>query len=194
MPNYHHQAASLSGRLRCTLTALTPLFIGGNRLNSELFLTKTVDGRSTPMVLGTTLKGCLRSLAEVVSGSAIPFRCDIDANHGRDMASHGIGIARTLDTVARMFGTLAGEGNQVFAGNILCSDAVLEHADASFIQWTPYKVVVGAPNPKHNAFYPRLTAGNFICIMLAQSPYRQRRSLKREPYALLHRTRSSCLM
>lgn len=152
-PVYHHHVDGLSGKLKCRLTALTPLFIGGNRGTSGVFLLKTVDGRPTPFIPGTSLKGCFRSLVEILSGSAAPFRCKVDNEHRYDRAATGQGLAKQLDTASRMFGTLHGADQTVYAGSVQCSDATFVGA-ATFNQWPAYNVVVGAPDPKHIAFYP----------------------------------------
>ncbi len=143
-PTYHHRISGLSGKLKCRLTALTPLFVGGNKKNGEVFLLKTVDGRDTPFIPGTSLKGRFRSLVEILADSPAPFK------------SPEKGLKKRLDSASRIFGTLHGADGAdgtVYSGSVQCSDAKYVGL-LSFNQWTSYKVVVGKPKPEHTAFYP----------------------------------------
>ena len=56
-----------SGMISCSLENLTPLFIGGNRNFRQNFMTR--NGRC--VIPGASLKGMLRSLAEIVGGGCM---------------------------------------------------------------------------------------------------------------------------
>lgn len=145
-PRYHHASHGLSGRLWCELEALTPFLIGDG---SGEFVRHRRDGQ--PYVPATSLKGALRSLAEVVGNAAVPFANQtVDRQHGLDRASAG----PRLDTVARTFGYLSRDN--VFAGLIRFSDATMESEEETLApsQWPPYDVAVGQPKTTHRAFYP----------------------------------------
>jgi CRISPR/Cas system CSM-associated protein Csm3 (group 7 of RAMP superfamily) len=148
VPHYHHASNGLSGRLRCELEALTPLLIGDG--HGE-FVRHRHDRQ--PYIPATSLKGALRSLAEVVGNAAAPFpNQPTDPWHGLDRARTDTAVGPQFDTVARTFGYLYG-GN-VFAGLIHFSDATMESPETPPSQWPKYKVAVGQPKSSHRAFYP----------------------------------------
>lgn len=142
-PRYHHTSSGLSGRLWCELEALTPLIIGDGR---GQFVRHQHNER--PYIPATSLKGAMRSLAEVVGNAAVPFpKVSVDAQHALAQArknSH-------LDTVARTFGYL--DASHVFAGLIRFSDAEIAQEVMPPHQWRQYEVVVGQPKRSHGAFY-----------------------------------------
>ena len=65
VPHYHHTSSGLSGRLWCELEALTPLIIGDGH---GQFVRHQHNQR--PYIPATSLKGAMRSLAEVVGNAA----------------------------------------------------------------------------------------------------------------------------
>ena len=134
-PNYHHRASGLSGRLHCELTALTPLMIGNGSGRFVHHASRSPQDAS--YIPGTSLKGAIRSLAEVVSHSGDPF----NSKHPD---------ASRLDIVARTFGYL--QGGNVFRGLVRFSDADLVSAPSC--SWQEYEVVAGQPKPTHQSFYP----------------------------------------
>lgn len=70
-----------SGVVSCTLQNLTPLFIGKNRHNSQQFLNRN----NSCVIPGSTLKGMLRSLAEIVGGGC--FVTDRRGQYAREYAA-----------------------------------------------------------------------------------------------------------
>src|SRR5690349_19389993 len=76
-PLYHHRFQGLAGRLHVTLEGLTPLLINDGR-HSFVSSKRT----NKPFIPGTSLKGMVRSLAELVSNSAVPIdRSLVDPDH-----------------------------------------------------------------------------------------------------------------
>ena len=147
-PGYHHRLSGLSGRLWCELEALTPVFIGAGSGTGEFV--RHARTRQ-PYVPATSLKGVLRSLAEIVGNAAVPFpKVRIDERH--QLAKAGARDGSRLDVAARMFGYL--HGGKVFAGLIRFSDAELVGEHPPPHQWAQYEVAVGQPKPAHRAFYP----------------------------------------
>jgi len=157
-PAYHHQLGGLSGILDCTLTALTPLFVAGK---GGLFHQSVRDGRQVPCIPGTSLKGAIRTLAEVISGSAVAHGDGIDDAHAPRRAVTGTGTNYRMDMVSRVFGTLQRDDGGVYAGAVQFSDAVCSDPAASPVRWTEYAIVVGAPKPSHHAFYRDHSARKF---------------------------------
>ena len=143
-PNYHHHFSGLSGRLWCELEALTPLLIGDG---SSKFVGH--GSHRSCYIPGPSLKGALRSLAEVVGNAAGPFQKQAsDISRKQAEAHNGRG---NLDIVARSYGYLAG-GN-VFRGLIRFSDARMISTPISEQQWPMQEIVVGQPKKAHHAFY-----------------------------------------
>ena len=146
-PHYHHRLDGLAGRIRCELEALTPLFVGdGASRQDKRFVRHFHDHQ--PYIPATSLKGAIRSLAEIVGNAAVPFTGrTVDHQHQLTNAQSG----SRLDIVARTFGHL--DGRKGFAGLIRFSDAELA-GDAKPHQWPRYELVVGQPKPSHRSFYP----------------------------------------
>ncbi|MCS7239527.1 MAG: RAMP superfamily CRISPR-associated protein [Thermoguttaceae bacterium] len=157
-PFYHHDFQGLKGFAECVVEALTPLFI------SEATKTGSASGQQStramgfikhprtgkPFIPGTSLKGMIRSLFELLSNSAIPFRQGYaDENHKVDKACQGDMVPIKLDPAARVFGYL--NSGLVFRGLARFSDA---HPVRETKEIGPFKVVVGQPRPEtHKPFY-----------------------------------------
>ena len=154
----HDHFAGLSGQLTCRLTAKTHLFVpgyragtAGRRLQHE-HLRFCRDGQ-TPIVPGTSLKGVLRSVAEAVSGSCFIYD-DLVYEHGTTRYDLPPGYTHCTDVdylcpACRLFGLL-NRGN-VFSGLVAVSDA--RAAAGTFHTETLTLGVLGAPKPRHRAFY-----------------------------------------
>ncbi len=148
-PAYRHCWQYNAGWLECTLTALTPLLIGDGQNQGQFIQSQWTR---KPFIPGTSLKGMLRSLAELVGNACIPFPNGYaDPAHALDQASRGQGQDWQLDIAARIFGYL--RGGQVFAGLVRISDA--HPVNNNLRPLAPTNVVVGRPNPEsHGVFYP----------------------------------------
>ncbi|MCL6502300.1 MAG: hypothetical protein K6T86_06405, partial [Pirellulales bacterium] len=145
-PHYHHRFEGLTGELDCTLTALTPILIGGSKEPGQFIRSKRTN---KPFIPATSLKGLIRSLVEVVGNAAIPFQGGMaDSQHELSCAASRQGPDWRLDVAARMFGYL--NRGDVFAGLVRFSDGVCETEK----RCTPVAVVVGQPRPEnHKPFY-----------------------------------------
>jgi hypothetical protein len=146
-PLYRHRCQGMAGRLTCSLTSLTPFLINDGQ-------GKFIRSRKSnqPFIPATSLKGNIRSLAELIGNAAVPFRndkMDIDSEHRLDRAATGDGVGRQLDVAARTFGYL--DGKKVFAGLIRFSDGILQGREPTPLNCT---VAVGQPKSSHTAFYP----------------------------------------
>ena len=148
VPNYQHTLNGISGRIWCELEALTPLIIGDGR--GEFVRHK---GNPNSYIPSTSLKGVVRSLAEVVGNATVPFPdAQVDDPHQLENARRDIEGVAHFDIVARMFGYL--NGGDVVAGLIHFSDAEISTEVSPPNQWQQYQVAVGQPKPSHGAFYP----------------------------------------
>ncbi len=146
-PEYHHRLSGLSGRLWCEFEALTPVFIGDGGTPAR-FVRHARSGQ--PYIPATSLKGVIRSLAEIVGNAAVPFGgVHVDEPH---RLAEARALDGALDIAARMFGYL--DGGKVFAGLVRFGDAELAEPHPPPSQWEQYEVAVGQPKPKHQAFYP----------------------------------------
>lgn len=168
-PTYHHRASGLSGRLQCELTALTPLMIGNG--SGKFVHHASRSPQDSCYIPGTSLKGAIRSLAEVVSHSDDPF----NSKHPD---------APKLDIVARTFGYLQ-RGN-IFRGLVRFSDADLVSMPSR--RWQEYEIAAGQPKLKHGAFYPSQNKRKFYHhhpgaqgLVLPPSNIRQTRPVQPAP-------------
>ena len=152
-PEYHHRMSGLSGRLRCELQALTPVFIGAGDGTGKFIRHKDT---SQPYIPATSLKGVIRSLAEIVGNATVPFpKTQVDPKHQLAHARDG----SRLDVAARIFGYL--DSSNVFAGLICFSDAKLVETHPPPTKWAQFEVAVGQPKRSHRAFYPGIDRRKF---------------------------------
>lgn len=154
VPHYHHHLDGLAGRIWCELEALTPLFVGDGKGQFVSHIVRNAAGGRRggpqPYLPATSLKGAIRSLAEIIGNAAVPFReASVDQQHQLAMARRN----SSLDVVARMFGYL--DRSNAFAGLVRFSDAELVVPFVPVVQWPDYEVAVGQPKPSHRSFYPR---------------------------------------
>jgi hypothetical protein len=144
-PLYQQRLQGVAGRLHCSLEALTPLLINDGR---GAFVRSQRTGQ--PYLPATSLKGLIRSLAELVGNAAAPFpHSGVDPDHQAAAAaavSHG---EWQLDVAARVFGYL--QGGRVFAGLVRFSDG---HPSAAVPAALRFRVAGGTPDPGHRPFYP----------------------------------------
>jgi CRISPR/Cas system CSM-associated protein Csm3 (group 7 of RAMP superfamily) len=154
-PAYRHRFSGLSGRISCTLHALTPFLIGSSQGDGHFIRSKLT---SQPFIPGTSLKGLIRSLAELIGNASIPFpRAYADEGHALAKAATGSGPDWRLDPAARMFGFL--DGKRVFAGLVKFSDGM---PVGRVKEMAAVQVVVGRPKPEdHKPFYPNESARKF---------------------------------
>lgn len=172
VPHYHHRLDGLAGRIWCELEALTPLFVGDGKGQFVSHIVRNAAGGRRggpqPYLPATSLKGAIRSLAEIIGNAAVPFpKVKVDRPHELTKARHG----SNLDVVARMFGYLDGSSAvqrdrrpraepgggrpqlPAFAGLVRFSDAELAE-QCTPGRWPAYEVAVGQPKPSHRSFYP----------------------------------------
>ena len=156
-PTYHHQLSGWAGRLSCEIEALTPLVVGDG---NGRFVKQAGSGR--PLIPGTSLKGAIRSLAELIGNAAVPFDRGelVDEQHRNTHASQGTGRHWQLDVASRIFGYMGkGSRAQCFRGLAHFSDALLVgNTQGLMAAWRPVEVDAGQPDPGHRAFYPDRTA------------------------------------
>lgn len=144
-PAYHQRWQGVAGRVHVTLEALTPFLI--NDGHGTFIQSKRTH---QPFIPGTSLKGAIRALAELVGNGCVPFPgASADANHRLERAAEGSGPTRRLDPVARTFGYL--DHGEVFAGLVRFSDG---HPPGKLPAPITCNVAVGQPKPTHRPFYP----------------------------------------
>ncbi len=152
VPRYHHTFSGLSGRIWCEIEALTPLLIGDGTLGNIQFVRHAHNGQ--PYIPGSSLKGAIRSLVEVVGNGTVPFSVSVERRHQPENARRDIGDVSQLDTITRTFGYLRKGDSNVFTGLINFSDAEISTTVSSLSHWKQYEVAVGRPKKTHQAFYP----------------------------------------
>lgn len=151
-PHYHHTFSGISGRLWCELEALTPLLIGDGQRGNIQFVRHKHSRQ--PYIPGTSLKGTIRALVEVVGNGTVPFSVSVERRHQPENARQETDGVSQLDAITRMFGYLRKGDSNVFAGLIHFSDAEISTNISSMSSWDRFEVAVGRPNEEHRAFYP----------------------------------------
>ena len=131
-----------SGRIYCTIENLTPLFIGGNRNNPQ-FLTS--NGKY--IIPGSSLKGMLRSLAEIIGGG-----CSVTDSKNRFNKTYAVcDKVDSLCVTCRMFGMMErGKGAKVHKGNVCISDALIREKNP---ETKLFDVQLFNHATKHEPFY-----------------------------------------
>jgi len=138
-PVGHHRYLHLSGTLRARLIARSPVHVASG------LLTQSRDPRyplikahfrvnGTPVIPGTSLKGCMRSIVEAISPSSVSITRAPQLP--RDLKASD--KPERLDVAQRIFGALG------YQGQIRISDAALDRGQTT-IQGTPQ---LFAPRPK----------------------------------------------
>ncbi len=132
-----------SGMIHCSIKNLTPLFVGKNRYNAQRFLTRA----GKEVIPGSSLKGMLRSLSEIVGGG-----CAVTDQRGQFNKKHAAcNRAQSLCIACRMFGMMErGKGARVHRGNVSVSDALIreEHPETDV-----FEVLLGNCGTRHEPFY-----------------------------------------
>lgn len=110
----------LSGELRATIIARSPIHVASGllepRRDPKNPLVKALfRSNGQPVIPGTSLKGCIRSIVEAISPSAVTMTKafipgDLDPSRS----------AERLDVTQRIFGMLGYQGNVAFADARLC--------------------------------------------------------------------------
>ncbi len=105
---------------------------------------QNLEHNNKPVIPGTSLKGMLRSLAEIVGGG-----CFVTNNQ------HKCQDASSLCIACRMFGMTGNAG--VHMGGVSIGDALLRE---NMPEIKEYKVYLGAPKSSHQSFYITPQTGN----------------------------------
>jgi hypothetical protein len=132
-------------RLKCRLETLSPLFVGGGGSHNAMLGTSR-----RPLIPGTSLKGMLRSLSELVSGG-----CAAGLDGERRGGASGCSPGRAMCAPCRIFGAM--EKSALYLGRINIGDAVYvgeKRPDYVSLAW-----LAGSPKTSHRAFYKRSKAG-----------------------------------
>lgn len=140
-PLSHQAFKGITGSLKCRLTTLTPFLIGKRGFGNEVSF---IERDRKPVIPGTSLKGMIRSLAEIVgNGCAVVGKAD--STH---IACHN---ADNLCITCRIFGMMEkGHDAKVFMGKVSFGDGIFQSDKPVYLN---YQVLMGTPNPKHTSFY-----------------------------------------
>lgn len=138
-----------SGYISCSLVNLTPLFVGKNRYNSQQFLTRKTTRGERYVIPGSSLKGMLRSLAEIVGGG-----CFVTGFQGQKTDSYIYGPchkANNLCITCRMFGMMErGKNARVHRGNVSVSDALIREEKPEIQK---FQLLLSNCGVRHEPFY-----------------------------------------
>ena len=154
-PIYRDTLKGNSGRLECELKALSPFLVMDpyeratpNEDECGRFMLSGLEDEEEFVIPGTTLKGMLRSVAEVLSDSCVVTT----SNRARHLVPDAIAQCTTntlLCSACRVFGFM--KKRIVLKGpiNIGQAKAVGEPQEGYQIQLIP----LASPKPHHDAFY-----------------------------------------
>jgi CRISPR/Cas system CSM-associated protein Csm3 (group 7 of RAMP superfamily) len=132
-----------SGLISCSLENLTPLFVGkGNEGSHRTFLHRA----NTPVIPGSSLKGMLRSLAEIAGGG-----CCITESYANLQENKACSKADRLCIACRMFGMMErGKDARVHKGKISIGDALMQgKAQAPKL----FQILLSSCGVRHEPFY-----------------------------------------
>lgn len=139
-PQTHEKFRGKSGIISCTLENLTPLFVGKNQLNQQAFLTR--NGK--PVIPGSSLKGMLRSLSEVIGGG-----CNIIDSKGQyNKSLAACNNASNLCIACRMFGMRSNA--RVHTGNVSVGDALIREDTP---ETKNFQILLSSCGTRHEPFY-----------------------------------------
>lgn len=147
-----------SGRIHCHLENLTPLFVGKRRISPTQFLLR--DGKC--VVPGSSLKGALRSLAEIIGGGC--FSTNARGRGDRyfkilDDSYKACDDNRQLCITCRMFGMMGrGPSASVLKGKVNLGDALMT---ANNVNKAKFEVVLMNHGARHTQFYETPGTGRF---------------------------------
>lgn len=156
----HEKFRGRSGRMRCRLTAITPLFIPQTQAGggTQQFMTARYNGKDLPVIPGSSLKGVIRSVAEAVSESCIGLsgelfeRGDVSPKYRGDVRPDFRTCTELshLCPACHMFGMVSSKSHVL--GKVSLSDA--RTAIGSFQAGAPMILKpLMEPKPRHTAFY-----------------------------------------
>ena len=132
----HRRFEGFLGRLECRLEVHSPLEVNSRSSNS--------DFSRAPVIPGSSLKGVIRSIAELVGRGCVSIRSE------RTPAPWTLCDGDRICPTCDLFGRLVRGSSVVSRGKVFISDASPE-------RWNTHTVVQlyqGQPKEKHRAFYP----------------------------------------
>ena len=146
-PVLHHAFKGISGTVNCRITTLTPFLIGKRSDRGVSF----VEREGKPVIPGTSLKGMIRSLAELAgNGCAVVGKSD---NNHKPCSS-----IDSLCITCRIFGMMEkGRNAKVFMGKISFGDGIFQGDTPVYGK---HQILMGTPAPRHTAFYKNPDTGN----------------------------------
>ena len=126
-----------TGRLRCRLEAHTPL---------EVNYLKNANFNQAPLVPATSIKGVIRSMAELVGGGCLSVS-DKRRNDGRWALCSNETCCVTCDLFGRL---VHGRGGSINKGKVSLGEA----RPVIYDRHENLRVYQGRPQDRHDAFYP----------------------------------------
>jgi hypothetical protein len=153
---YHERFQGQSGRIGCTLTTRTPLFVSASQpqhSQSHQTLRMQQDPGGTPIIPGASLKGVVRSVAEAAANACLPLPryFSYDRQRVRYQVPSGFLACRSPDALCpacRLFGML--NQGEVLAGHVSIGEA---RAEGPVQMQRLTLAVLDAPKPRHTPFY-----------------------------------------
>lgn len=156
---HHKRFDGLSGRIACTLTTRTPLFIPASdpeppqRPLFHQTLRMQHEPSGTPIIPGASLKGVIRSVAEAAANACLPLPhyFSYERQRVQYQVPRGFQACRTRDALCptcRVFGML--NRGEVLAGHVNIGEARPQQPCQTECLTL---AVLDAPKPRHEPFY-----------------------------------------
>ncbi len=135
-PQYHHKPRGSTGRLWCRLEAVTALLVAKQSGKTNTFWTSRRTGK--PTIPGTSLKGMLRSVVELVGHG-----CSITSEEKAAACRH----LESLCIACRIFGWVGGQQNDpLYQGHVSVGDGEMDWTPTHQARWSTGKVYLSGPN------------------------------------------------
>jgi len=138
-PLTHELFQGMSGEVEAKLTTLTPLLIGVQEGSHK----RHIYSNLLPIIPGSSLKGMLRSLAELVGNG-----CDV--TNSSDPKHHKCEASDKLCISCRMFGMQHKKNS--FMGKVFCGEGKW-HGEGQPKILQQQRVLLANPKARHTAFY-----------------------------------------
>jgi len=140
-----------SGAIRCRLTNVSPLYIGVNANASS----RPMYASKQELIPGSSLKGMLRSLAELVGGGC-PVTYNNRVTYKLPRNLYPCYDTKQLCIACRMYGMMV--ESRLLKGKVFIGDAHLTAGDG---RTRDMDVYLGSPKAAHEAFYRSPASGIF---------------------------------
>jgi hypothetical protein len=149
LPIPHDRFMGYSGEFAITLTSLSPFIICSGSVQGVPIQGKR-DGKNRYFIPGTSLKGMLRNVYEIIEGGCLRLTQNTNLRSREEREFEGCARKDSLCPACRVFGMLY--QSDVYRGKINPGDLIGPLAE-SIRGDAKLDITVGRPKAEHSAFY-----------------------------------------